>query len=185
MAPSAKVTDFSSCDADASAPGGEFCAFFKTHYRYVGSVGRVVLGDDELEDLVQDVFLIAHKHRHRVREHEALRGWLATITVREGRRRLRKRKVRAFLGMGSSASALEPHTVPDERPGLDARMRALALERALDRLPADDRAAWALRVEGYPLEEVATMCECSLATVKRRISRAQTKLEGWLGDGAG
>jgi RNA polymerase sigma-70 factor, ECF subfamily len=35
------------------------------------------------------------------------------------------------------------------------------------------RIAWMLRrVEGLPLAEVATLCDCSLATAKRRITDA-------------
>jgi RNA polymerase sigma-70 factor (ECF subfamily) len=45
-------------------------------------------------------------------------------------------------------------------------------------LPTDERIAWVLRcVEGHDLETVARMTRCSLATVKRRISRAQRFLD--------
>ena len=41
-------------------------------------------------------------------------------------------------------------------------------------LPADERIAWTLRyVERHRLETVAVMMDCSLATAKRRIARAQ------------
>jgi RNA polymerase sigma-70 factor (ECF subfamily) len=44
----------------------------------------------------------------------------------------------------------------------------------LQTMPADDRIAWTLRhVERHRLEAVAELSECSLATAKRRISRAQ------------
>jgi RNA polymerase sigma-70 factor (ECF subfamily) len=45
-------------------------------------------------------------------------------------------------------------------------------------LPTDDRIAWTLRaIEGHDLETVARMASCSLATAKRRISRAQKTLD--------
>ena len=44
----------------------------------------------------------------------------------------------------------------------------------LQTVPPDDRIAWTLRhVERHRLEAVAELCGCSLATVKRRILRAQ------------
>jgi RNA polymerase sigma-70 factor (ECF subfamily) len=46
----------------------------------------------------------------------------------------------------------------------------------LDAIPADERIAFALRyVDGMELTEAAAACGCSLATVKRRISRAEQK----------
>jgi len=48
----------------------------------------------------------------------------------------------------------------------------------LKKLPAQDRMAWMLRhVEGMPLSEVATHCDCSLATAKRRIASAHRVVE--------
>jgi RNA polymerase sigma-70 factor (ECF subfamily) len=44
--------------------------------------------------------------------------------------------------------------------------------------------AWTLRhVEGQKLEEVAQYCRCSLATAKRRISAAHTRMLAELEDG--
>ena len=49
--------------------------------------------------------------------------------------------------------------------------------QALDRLGVAERVAWTLRyVEGEPLGTVAELCECSLATAKRRIRAAQDHL---------
>ena len=65
-------------------------------------------------------------------------------------------------------------------PGRSASRRAqIAQIYALLRtLPTDDRIAWTLRaVEGHDLETVARLTRCSLATVKRRISRAQHFLD--------
>ena len=67
--------------------------------------------------------------------------------------------------------------------------------RVLDLMPADERIAFALRfVEGMELTEVADACGVSLATIKRRLSRAETRfvamagrrepLREWLGSSA-
>ena len=45
-------------------------------------------------------------------------------------------------------------------------------------MQADDRIAWTLRyVEGHDLKATAALCDCSFATVKRRIRRAQRYIE--------
>ena len=58
------------------------------------------------------------------------------------------------------------------------RQRVDALYEALGALPADLRIPWTLHhVEGETLPEVASMCEISLATAKRRIAEAAERLE--------
>jgi RNA polymerase sigma-70 factor (ECF subfamily) len=50
--------------------------------------------------------------------------------------------------------------------------------RALQRLPAAERAVWVLRhVEGESLDAIAQMCACSKSTVQRRLRLAQKTLE--------
>lgn len=61
------------------------------------------------------------------------------------------------------------------------RLLLARLYSVLDELPVSERVAWVLHhVEGETLPVVARQCGCSLATVKRRIGRAQAKVEGRL-----
>src|SRR5206468_1411078 len=60
-----------------------------------------------------------------------------------------------------------PALLPDDRAEL------ALFDRLLSEMQGDLRIAWMLRrVEGFELTEIAAMCGCSLATVKRRIGRA-------------
>jgi RNA polymerase sigma-70 factor (ECF subfamily) len=163
----------------AAQPSFDEC--FRRYAPYVARVGLRLLGrDHELDDLVQDVFVAAMEGLHDLRDPEAVRGWLATITVRQAMRRLRTRRLRAFfrldeLGDGAALA-----------PGATAEQRALVavVYRELDKLAADERVAWVLRhVEGESLEAVAELCGVSLSTVKRKVAAAQTKLERVLGHG--
>lgn len=174
--------DFTMVDVgDIPATKQEFHVFFRAYCPYVARVALTILGDpDEVDDVVQDVFLIAHRHLRNLRETGALKGWLATITVREARRRLRRRKRRAVLGFDQDAADVEQPVQDDQT--LEQRIMARRLETALNRLPVAERIAWLLRTEGYSLEQVSVHCECSLATTKRRISGAQKRLRSLLGD---
>jgi len=155
-------------------------ALFRSYCPYVARVALTILGSgDEVDDVIQDVFLIAHRRLRDLRDAGAVKGWLATVTVREARRRLRRRKRRAILGLDRDAAELED-TLAHEQ-SLEQQVMARALERALDGLPVAERIAWLLRAEGYSLEQVSTHCECSLATTKRRIASAQKKLQSILG----
>jgi len=142
---------------------------------YVAAIGLRMLGrDDEVEDLVQDVFLDAQRGLAQLREVEAVKGWLATVTVRKAHRRLRARGLRRMLGLDDApdyTSIVAPGASPAERAMLGN------VYRALDQLPATERLAWGLRyIEGERLERVAELCGCSLATAKRRIAAAQSRV---------
>ena len=142
---------------------------FKQYAPHVGAIAFRILGSrDQMQDLVQDVFLKAHDWIARIDDPRALKSWLTTVTVREARLRLRVRRVRAFLHLDDDhnyAVVASPEASPAER--------ALATEiyRILDGVSVNARIAWTLRyVEGMTLPEVAQHCGCSLATVKRRVA---------------
>jgi len=150
--------------------------FFRRYAPYVARIGHRLLGrDDEVDDLIQDVFLAAHRGVRRLRDAEAIKGWLATVAVRQCRRRLRARRVRTFLHLDSTSD----HTqVADESASPEHRAMLAAVYRVLDRLPVNQRLAWTLRhVEGEQLERIGELCSCSLATVKRRIKAAHEAIQ--------
>ncbi len=166
---------------DADAPPASLDGIFRRYARYVAGVALRLLGrDDEVDDLIQDVFLDAVRGLRGLRDPEAIRGWLATVTVRRARRRLRVRRLRALLGLDRA-----PTYESLAAPGATAEERALLARvyAVLDGMPVDLRVAWALRhVAGERLDAVARACGCSLATAKRRIAAAQRILDGELRD---
>ena len=145
---------------------------------YVAAVVFRLLGhDDEIDDIIQEVFLVAVRNLHALREHEAVKGWLATIAVRLSTRRLRRRRLRIFFGLDT---VTESDIVATREDPAD-RVLLARVYSVLDDVPAAHRVAWILHhVEGETLPEVARMCDCSLATVKRRISAAQLEVEARL-----
>jgi RNA polymerase sigma-70 factor, ECF subfamily len=154
--------------------------------RFAPYVAAIVMRLDphipDLDDVVQDVFLGAARGLRRLRDRHAVKGWLATMSVRLVRRRLRLRRMWRWLGLSDAGQPA---------PLVDAGTRAfdrLVLERAyaiLDDMPVDDRVAFVLhQIEGEKLEAVAAICRCSLATAKRRIARAQHAIEVGLGTDA-
>ncbi len=147
---------------------------FRQYAPYVAAIGLRLLGRvDEVDDLVQDVFLDARRGIEQIRSAAAVKAWLATITVRKARRRLRRRAFWRFFGQVEEAN-----DVP--APGATPADQALlsAVYRTLDRIPVDERLAWTLRhIEGERLDRVALLCGCSLATVKRRVAAAKRVID--------
>lgn len=156
-------------------------AAFRQYGRYVATVAFRILGRrDELEDLVQDVFLEAHRTLPTLRDPDALRGWLATITVRTARHRLRRRRLKAFFGL---TDKLDDHDLVDPAASAETRVMLSGVFRALDGLPTEVRIAWVLRhLQGEPLDRVAELSGCSLAAVKRRLAKAKPIMDGVIAD---
>lgn len=134
----------------------------------------------ELDDLIQDVFVEAAGGIDRLRQHEAIKGWLATIAVRVVRKRLRMRRVRRFFGLDD----LSEQEVPvDSAASPVDKLLLRAVFRILDELPVEERLAFCLHhLEGEKLETVARLCGCSCATAKRRIARARRAVEERIDD---
>src|SRR5450755_3373793 len=126
---------------------------------YVAQIALRLVGRDlDVDDIVQDVFLIALKGLGALREPEAIKGWLATVTVRVARRKLRMRRVKTWLRLDDAPDyeqVAAPGASPEER-ALLSRIYAV-----LDAQPADHRIAWTLRnVEREQLDSVARLCGC-------------------------
>ncbi|HXK20250.1 MAG TPA: sigma-70 family RNA polymerase sigma factor [Polyangiaceae bacterium] len=164
--------------------------------RYAPHVRRVlvrVMGpDSEILDLVHDVFVTALESVNRLVDPRALRAWLTQIAVFTARARIRRRVRGRILRFLPFSELPEPELPPTDFEASEAMQ---AVYRVLDGLDTDQRIAFALRfVAGMELTEVAASCGVSLATIKRRLSRAQVSfgnaaqreaaLVEWLADNA-
>ncbi len=160
---------------DSAAARPTFETAFRENAAFVASVALRVLGrPSEVEDMVQDVFMRVMPRLDELRDPTALRGWLAVITARLARRRLRGRRWKLWLGLDQDYDYTQ---IADTTASPEDRALLGELYRALDRLPVRQRLAWTMRhVEGLELAAVAAACECSLATVKRDICAAEAML---------
>jgi RNA polymerase sigma-70 factor (ECF subfamily) len=149
-------------------------ALYDRHHGYVRRVLTRVLGPDaDLHDLIQDVFVAAIDSIDRLVDPQALRPWLAAISVNCARVELRRR-TKSRLVLLWPQNELPETAAPATTPELDEAVRATY--RVLTALPVDERIPFALRfIEGMDLAEVAQACEVSLATIKRRLMSAQKK----------
>lgn len=154
----------------------DFDQVFRRYSPYVARVALRLLGNDsEVDDLVQDVFLEAHRGLASLRETGALGGWLARICVRRATRRLRRRRLLALLSLDTVAERELPF---DLAASPEERAEVARLYRKLDRLPVPERVAWLLRhVEGESLEDMVALCSCSKSTVQRRLRSAEARLQ--------
>lgn len=132
----------------------------------------------DVEDIAHDAFLRAFERLGDLSDPAAFKSWLGSIVVHRVRSRMRRTRLLSMLGMGRSAEPVDLDALASPEASPHARAQIAQIYALLQTLPADDRIAWILRaVEGHDLETVARMVGCSLATVKRRISRAQQFLD--------
>ena len=135
------------------------------------SLYRVLGTTVDLDDLEQDTFVTVLARCHTLRDPDALRSFVVSVAMRLARNELRKRAIRRFVGL----DVLDNAGVPAHDPA--AAQYARHIYAALDQLDAGARVAFVLRhVEGCELTETAAACGCSLATVKRWLTRAEARL---------
>lgn len=153
------------------APGWQKQAFDEFHGLVHGLLVKALGPNAEILDLVSEVFLKFFENAQRIREPTAIRSYLVSITMNRARRLVRQRKRRAFLQNLSGASFEIEH-----RPGPDdpkAKAALIHLDRILEELSADERAAFVLHgLEDMELAEIAQALGVSLSTAKRRVKSA-------------
>jgi len=166
---------------DSNEQGVSLDQVYRKYCRYVAAVVLRLDGRNaEVDDVVQDVFVEAARGIKRLRDPAAIKGWLATITVRIVRRRLRLRRLRRFFGLDRDEPGAR--LVDASASPLD-RLLLRAVYQVLDSLPVEDRLAFSLHtIEGETMDRVAAYCGCSLATAKRRVARVQKVVEARLSD---
>jgi RNA polymerase sigma-70 factor, ECF subfamily len=170
-------------DALAPVDLDDLDALYRRYSRYVAAIAARLLGrDDEVEDLVQDVFLAALRGISRLRDAEAIKGWLAKVTVRMALKRLRKRRLLQALRLEGELADYQQLAAAGASP--TQRDLLAKVYRALDRLPARTRVIWLLRhVLDEPLQAIVELSGCSQSTVQRRLRDAESFLATELHNG--
>lgn len=143
----------------------------------VRRVLRRTLGPSaEVEGLLQEVFLRVLRQLGGVPESAQLKPLVVAVTVRVLSAELKRQRVRRLFRLHS----------PWSRPGLNgldesARPALSALYDILDGLDADARLAFSLRhFEGLQLTELAAATDASIASAKRRLARANARVQAGL-----
>jgi RNA polymerase sigma-70 factor, ECF subfamily len=129
----------------------------------------------DVDDLVQEVFLRLFERAHTVANPRALTAFVMAVATRAAQTELRRRFVRRLVRFSSDGRLPELATAGADPAAREAVVRFYAL---LDRLAVKDRSAYVLRfMEGLELGEVASALGVSLATVKRRLDRAASRVK--------
>ena len=136
----------------------------------------------EADDLVQAACERALARRHQFEEGTRFDSWMFRIVQTIWIDQIRARGVRKEEG-----DIAEQHLGSDEPVRrVEARLALAEVRRAVDRLPADQRAALLLvTVEGLSYREAAEIAQVPVGTIMSRLARARLALQRHLDAGAG
>ena len=137
-------------------------------------VSRAIGPDAEVEDVTQEIFYRLFSRIGTLRKPEALRSFVISFAIRIVKWELRRRRARRWLTLSETGD------IPDEQllvMDAESRYAIRRLYTMLDRLGTRERLVLVLRhVEGMTLEEIAEAMDLSLATVKRGLRRATSRV---------
>ncbi len=153
-------------------------AIVARHQDRVAALARRLLGwNDDIEDVVQDVFMTAMQNLASFRGESQLSTWLFRITVNHCRRQRRNRLLRLRLWRGRRDSQ-RPKPAPSAAGPSLRRETCARVRSAVRALPRRYREVVVLRyLEELPIAEVGEILGLSGNAVGVRLTRARRKLE--------
>jgi len=142
--------------------------------RYARALARDVTAAD---DLVQDCLARALGKIHLWQEGTDLRAWLFTILHNQY-----VNQVRRAVREGAAVGLSETEPMLTRAPGQGRRLELRDLQRAMSKLPEEQRSVILLvGLEGMRYEEVAEILDVPVGTVRSRLSRGREALRRLMG----
>lgn len=172
---------------------GDEAAFKWMVESYQDMVYNTILGivqnEQDAEDVSQEVFVQVYESINQFKGDAKFSTWLYRIAVTKSLDHLRKKKrkkrfafVQSLFGMNEEEVRHEPEF---NHPGvsLENKEKAAVLFQAIDKLPANQKAAFTLhKLEGLSYQEVAEIMETTVSSVESLMHRAKTNLKKELTD---
>jgi RNA polymerase sigma-70 factor, ECF subfamily len=171
------------------AQEGDVRAFeqlFQQYHRGIyNTIYQVTRNEADAADLTQEVFVRAYRALPRLQTPEAFTSWLYRIAVNLSRNWLRDRgrvRIESLELPGDDGEEGSTREIADPSGDPVALTQAQDLrervQKAVEGLSPDHRTVVTLHhLEGMPVEEIARVMDCSIGTVKSRLSRARDHLK--------
>ena len=164
------------CKGDVQA----FEELMQSHESRIYAIALRMMGNrEDAQDCAQEAMVRIYRAMGSFKGQSALATWIYRITMNTCLDELRRRKARKVTSLDSLVdngwSPTDTGDTPEEH-GLRVEKQT-ALNQAIQSLPDDMRAAIILRdVKGYSYDEIASILDANVGTIKSRISRGREKL---------
>jgi RNA polymerase sigma-70 factor (sigma-E family) len=152
--------------------GEWFAQLYQESYRRLVLTAYALLSDmGEAEEVTQEAFAVAYGRQGRVSRADSPEAWIRKVVVNLARRRWRRRATLDRI-LHREIEQEPPPDGPGEHLDLHAAIRALSHEY---------QAAVVLHyLADLPVDEVASILDIPVGTVKSRLSRARAALAAQL-----
>ena len=153
----------------------------KYHRKLGRLLGRMIRDQAEVEDVVQESFIKAYRALPNFRGDSAFYTWLYRIGINTAKNYLvsmgRRPQVMQEVEIDdveNFESGYEMRTTDTPETALMTKQIAQTVNDTVAALPEELRTAITLReIEGLSYEEIATLMQCPIGTVRSRIFRAR------------
>jgi RNA polymerase sigma-70 factor, ECF subfamily len=159
---------------------GNLSAYVELYDSYAGYVRSMLVrirgADDDLPDLINEVFCQVLKSVHSIRRSDRIKEWVAKTTVYVARGAIRRRKRRNWLIFFPSAELYE--NAYGAEIDYDKIEIANAIRQIVNSMRTDDQLIFTLRFfEEMEISELANAVGVSPATVKRRLVKCENRFK--------
>jgi RNA polymerase sigma-70 factor (ECF subfamily) len=160
---------------------GDIDAFETIYHQHAARIYtlacRMAGSPEDGEDLLQEIFLQAHRKLGSFKGDSSLGTWLYRLALNHCLDYVRSRRAK----MNKLTETLDAETSYQPVARRDTPIARLDLERALDRLPDGCREAFVLHdVEGFDHKEVGRLLGVAEGTSKSQVFKARAKLRALL-----
>lgn len=150
-------------------------ALFDEHGPFVcRSLRRLGVAEADLDDLLQEVFLVVYRRLADYQERERARAWLYSICKRVAqaqRRRLFRRRENVTSELPEGLLAATQLQTVEDREAWQLGLRLLQL------LPPPQREVFVLyEVEDMSMQEISQALDCPLQTAYSRLHKARQRI---------
>ena len=162
----------------------DFSRIYDAYHGRVLAYATKLLGRDEADDIAQEVFVKIRRSLSTVSDSSKLTSWIHTITLNTVRDAARRRRPELDRRDGEGDAAVsrlpDPGSGTPEENAIRNEMVACYLDY-VRQLPPRYHEAYVLSAfENLTSEEIARRLSLSVGTVKIRLHRARTRLNGEL-----
>jgi RNA polymerase sigma-70 factor (ECF subfamily) len=162
--------------AHAAGDGSALTELVRRHQDRLWAVAlRTTSDPEEAADALQDAWISIFRHAGSFRGESAVTTWLHRVVVNACLDRIRRRNARPATELPDDQN--DGRSIPDPTDRHDQRIVHLEIEAALAELPVDQRSAVVLvDIEGWSVEDAATILGVPVGTIKSRCHRGRARL---------